>query len=86
MARRNIFQPPPPPNPGSEAGQPDSKPRFPNTGAMSGVKSTLRDLSSNAVREIDPSLIGGIRLQIGNRIFDSSVSAKLDRLKKQLIG
>jgi len=36
--------------------------------------------------EIDPSLIGGIRLQIGNRIFDSSVSAKLDRLKKQLIG
>lgn len=34
--------------------------------------------------EIDPSLIGGIRLQIGNRIFDSSVSAKLDRLKKQL--
>lgn len=35
---------------------------------------------------IDPSLIGGIRLQIGNRIFDSSVSSKLDRLKKQLIG
>jgi F-type H+-transporting ATPase subunit delta len=36
--------------------------------------------------EIDASLIGGIRIQIGNRIFDSSVSAKLDRLKKQLIG
>lgn len=36
--------------------------------------------------EIDPSLIGGMRLQIGNRIFDSSVSTKLDRLKKQLIG
>ena len=57
MARRNIFQPPPPPDSGSEVGQPDSKPRFPNTGPMSGVKSTLRDLSSNAVREIDPSLI-----------------------------
>ncbi len=57
MARRNIFQPPPPPDSVSEAGQPDSRPRFPNTGAMSGVKSTLRDLSSNAVREIDPSLI-----------------------------
>ena len=57
MARRNIFQPPPPPDSDSEVGQPDSKPRFPNTGAMSGVKSTLRDLSSNAVREIDPSLI-----------------------------
>jgi len=35
---------------------------------------------------IDPSLIGGIRLQIGNQIFDSSVSSKIDRLKKQLIG
>lgn len=35
---------------------------------------------------IDPSILGGIRLQIGNRIFDSSISAKLDRLKKQLIG
>lgn len=35
--------------------------------------------------EIDPSLLGGIRLQIGNRIFDSSVSGKLDRLKKQLL-
>ena len=35
---------------------------------------------------IDPSLIGGIRLQIGNRIYDSSVSAKLERLKRDLIG
>jgi F-type H+-transporting ATPase subunit delta len=35
---------------------------------------------------IDPSLIGGIRLQIGNNIYDSSVSAKLQRLKRDLIG
>lgn len=35
---------------------------------------------------IDPSLIGGVRLQIGNQIYDSSLSAKLDRLKKDLIG
>lgn len=35
---------------------------------------------------VDTSLIGGIRLQIGNKIFDSSVSSKLNRLKKQLIG
>lgn len=35
---------------------------------------------------IDPSLIGGLRLQIGNRIFDSSISAKLERLQRQLIG
>lgn len=35
---------------------------------------------------IDPSLLGGIRLQIGNIIYDSSVSAKLERLKRDLIG
>lgn len=35
---------------------------------------------------IDPSLIGGIRLQIGNQIYDSSLSAKLNRMKRDLIG
>ncbi|MBE1555700.1 F0F1 ATP synthase subunit delta [Sporosarcina limicola] len=35
---------------------------------------------------IDPSLLGGIRLQIGNIIYDSSLSAKLERLKRDLIG
>lgn len=34
---------------------------------------------------IDSSLIGGIRVQIGNRIFDSSLSGKLNRLQKDLI-
>lgn len=58
MARRNIFQPPPPPQePAPEVTSGENRPRFPNTGAMSGVKSTLRDLSTNAVREIDAALI-----------------------------
>lgn len=57
MARRNIFQPPPPPAPQTETVPAESRPRFPNTGPMSGVKSTLRDLSSNAIRELDPALI-----------------------------
>lgn len=35
---------------------------------------------------IDPSLIGGIRLQIGNRIYDGSLSGKLERMQKDLIG
>ncbi len=35
---------------------------------------------------IDPSLIGGVRLQIGNQIYDSSLSGKLGRLKQDLIG
>lgn len=57
MARRNLFQPPAPPGPADEVATGDLKPRFPNTGAMSGVKSTLKDLSSNAVREIPVDLI-----------------------------
>lgn len=57
MARRNLFQPPPPPDSTEELATTDLKPRFPNTGAMSGVKSTLKDLSSNAVREIPVDLI-----------------------------
>ncbi|MEM5469512.1 plasmid partitioning protein RepB [Celeribacter marinus] len=56
MARRNLFQPPPPPDAASTAA-PEQKARFPNTGAMSGVKSTLKDVASNAVREISVDVI-----------------------------
>ncbi|MEN8833057.1 MAG: plasmid partitioning protein RepB [Pacificibacter sp.] len=53
MARRNLFQPPLPPKEDTAATTPaEQKTRFPNTGAMSGVKSTLKDVASNAVREI----------------------------------
>ena len=54
MARRNIFQPPAPPSE-PVAAMPRSS--FPGTGAMNGMKSTLRDLSSNAVRELDTAVI-----------------------------
>lgn len=58
MARRNLFQPPPPPNAAStEVTTKEQKARFPNTGAMSGVKSTLKDVASNAVREISVDVI-----------------------------
>ena len=58
MARRNLFQPPPPPDADSTAAPTGAqKSRFPNTGAMSGVKSTLKDVASNAVREISVDVI-----------------------------
>lgn len=58
MARRNLFNPPPPPD-SDAAPTPsvDQKTRFPNTGAMSGVRSTLKDVASNAVREISVDVI-----------------------------
>ncbi|ADI28259.1 MULTISPECIES: F0F1 ATP synthase subunit delta [Geobacillus] len=35
---------------------------------------------------IDPELIGGVKLRIGNRIYDGSVSGQLERIRRQLIG
>lgn len=57
MARRNMFQPPEPPKPDSPDPAATGRAAFPSTGAMTAMKTTLRDLSSNAVREIDPALI-----------------------------
>ncbi|MED3688702.1 F0F1 ATP synthase subunit delta [Peribacillus butanolivorans] len=34
----------------------------------------------------DSNIIGGIKLQIGNRIYDGTIRGKLDRLSKQLLG
>jgi F-type H+-transporting ATPase subunit delta len=33
---------------------------------------------------IDQSLIGGLKLRIGNRIFDGSISSKLERIGRQI--
>ncbi|MFC4354130.1 F0F1 ATP synthase subunit delta [Chryseomicrobium palamuruense] len=42
--------------------------------------------SLNIQNVVDPSLIGGLRIQIGNRIYDNTLSSKLTRLKRNLIG
>ncbi len=34
---------------------------------------------------VDRDIIGGMKLRIGNRIFDGSVSGKLNRLERQLL-
>jgi len=34
---------------------------------------------------VDPSLIGGIKIRIGDRIYDGSVKGQLDKLSRQLI-
>lgn len=35
---------------------------------------------------VDSNLIGGIKLRIGNHVFDGTVSGKLERLERQLLG
>jgi F-type H+-transporting ATPase subunit delta len=34
---------------------------------------------------VDPDLIGGLRVLIGDQVFDSSIHTQLDTLKKRLI-
>jgi F-type H+-transporting ATPase subunit delta len=43
-----------------------------------------RDLKLNVV--VDPSIIGGLRVQIGSDVIDGSVSTRLSELKLQLAG
>lgn len=35
---------------------------------------------------VDSNLLGGVKIRIGNRIFDGSLSGKLERLERQLLG
>ncbi|SFE61251.1 F0F1 ATP synthase subunit delta [Alteribacillus iranensis] len=35
--------------------------------------------------EIDPSIIGGMKIQIGDTIFDGSVKGQLNRLERELV-
>ncbi|OUM94924.1 MAG: ATP synthase F1 subunit delta [Thermobacillus sp. ZCTH02-B1] len=38
-----------------------------------------------AEQVVDPSLIGGVKVRIGDRLYDGSLSGKLARLEKELI-
>ncbi|MFF5993899.1 F0F1 ATP synthase subunit delta [Lysinibacillus sp. KU-BSD001] len=40
----------------------------------------------NITNLIEPALLGGIRVQIGNYIYDSTVASKLEGLKRTLVG
>jgi len=40
----------------------------------------------NITNVIEPSLLGGVRVQIGNYIFDNTIANKLENLKRTLVG
>lgn len=59
----------------------DEKEKISSTFAQKLGKQSLR-----ITNIVDPKLIGGLRLQVGNLIYDSSVQSRLERLKRQMIG
>ncbi|WP_062351563.1 F0F1 ATP synthase subunit delta [Bacillus kwashiorkori] len=46
----------------------------------------VNKISLQIENQVDTDLLGGLKIQIGNRIFDGSLRGKLDRLKHELIG
>ena len=50
---------------------------------------SLHNLTGKKVRlraEVDPSLVGGVVVRLGDTIIDGSVRGKLERLERQLLG
>ena len=53
------------------------------------VEVVKRELGANEViidSKVDPSLIGGLIIKVGDKQFDASISGKLNKLKKQFAG
>lgn len=48
------------------------------------AKTYGRDLTLNEV--VDPSIIGGVRVQIGDDVIDGSIASRLNDLRLQLVG
>ena len=42
--------------------------------------------SSETNFDVDPKILGGIKVRIGNKIIDGSVSTKLKKIKQSLLG
>jgi len=57
-----------------------------------GERERVKEMARNRLRldpllveTVDPSLLGGLRVQVGDRVIDATVRARLDSLKNQLL-
>jgi F-type H+-transporting ATPase subunit delta len=49
---------------------------------VSGLKKKYSDIE--VVEKIDPSILGGLKVTVGSRQYDASVSGKLSQLKQSI--
>jgi len=54
------------------------------TSLENSFKQKLNKDSITFTNKVDPSLLGGVRIRIGNTIYDGSISGKLNRMKNNL--
>ncbi|GAB2541852.1 F0F1 ATP synthase subunit delta [Gracilibacillus alcaliphilus] len=53
--------------------------------ALQGVFTRKLNVSALKINNIvDPSILGGIRIRIGNTVYDGSIKGKLNRLERQI--
>ncbi|WP_226036308.1 F0F1 ATP synthase subunit delta [Aquibacillus saliphilus] len=53
---------------------------------LSNVFSKKLNLKSlNMVNFVDPTILGGVRLKIGNTIYDGTIKGKLERLERNIV-
>jgi len=45
----------------------------------------LGKVSINLKNVVDPSILGGIKIRVGNTIYDGSISGKLNRISKNIV-
>jgi F-type H+-transporting ATPase subunit delta len=53
------------------------------------LEARLRSAHGQDIRityEVEPELLGGVRIRVGDRISDYSVAARLDALRQRLVG
>jgi F-type H+-transporting ATPase subunit delta len=46
---------------------------------------TIFKLEPILVMHVDPSLLGGLKIRIGDKVYDGTVRTKIDNLRNQLI-
>ena len=55
---------------------------------VSALTERLQEMTGGRVRldlEVDPSLLGGLVVRVGDRLIDGSVRGRLERLRNQLV-
>jgi F-type H+-transporting ATPase subunit delta len=49
------------------------------------VKSQLNGVNLNVTKVVDPAILGGFVIKIGDRVYDTSVLSKLNALKREIL-